>query len=1126
MFMLICGAHMNLKATTNTIKELSKIYTNNDFYGDGLNICDYVTAWNGFDIGRGSGYGQRNIQKGRSYRFDDNDIVSIIPKDLFFTVGGYHYLGKEYGFYIYTELVNNNLNYRSYVAVYNITYTIPTIYSNTTTCKIEMLFNCWYDNYFRDNKNFFGNSIIEGKDKVVTFLCVPTDDNQKIELSDINVGVLLENRDFPNPGDANYEFKDYVNNKLIDKGDFISSQFVMIKPKEMPVNENGDLNFYEKLIMYGCKKIIEETKVLKPIYLLEYLEKFIKNNSSGQNNYYSTKCEFGDSYEQLLLNKEYIRYVEAKSNSSKITSYNPHFHLGNYFYTSTTINGDYDTENRIAMVLGYHIEITMNDPYNNNIITASTDNEFIYSKYVKVTETDEIYTQTLDRQTGEMTFYYYSKNTDELKLLVYSESDVHTYVYNTNEECLYNAPGNITISNPYVDVYLIKIIGEKNTKITFSPCKNSSKFINISVNHLTNIDLQNEKTNLIFNTNDYVDSLFIFNFNCIDLEGSIIRIFDIYGNTILNEFAIKDDESYFYCYLTADTIYRIEFIRHASINKDLCFKVYNIINGEFNIGNYSSVTNQRITLAKNEIKIYKINCNYNKFYKFNLSGENLFSYKLYDSHNNEINVNNIEDLNFKKISINNLSIGTYYLILINGVYTSNPLSLFLTSRDSAYVNYGYNDILLNSYNNHNNYYYANKLESGYYRFTINGTRLNETSVIYPNNSIKVYNDSTRTSITKKLDDNVDEYACTNYGENSFWIYLEKSKTYYFDINLSNDDLSSLILTITKPINQDINLKDVSNITTYELIPILTNSSESGDYVKEFKISQRGIFNFYINYSSENQNEVLIYIKKKVYNQETGTYYIDTIFSDTMSNNCDEEIEFTIFEDGTYYIGYQNLLNNGRVSVGLRRFVDVSIEEAYNTLVADPNSAMPCGSQVKVYEMNQREKSYKQTFITKNFTRIICIDDIYDVETSRLKYDWYSCDEEIATVSSFGTVLGKKVGTVLIIAILKEDPSKVYAKEFTIVEDRDTTPIVVNNVYEVKYSQIVDNKFDLELEKVNCPYPWLQDYNWTIEMCDDSTILANMDYWGEITINGTGCFILTGEYIKNSRVTVIIHVIVE
>ena len=51
-----------------------------------------------------------------------------------------------------------------------------------------MLFNCWYDNYFRDNNNFFGNSIIEGKDKVVTFLCVPTDDNQKIELSDINVG--------------------------------------------------------------------------------------------------------------------------------------------------------------------------------------------------------------------------------------------------------------------------------------------------------------------------------------------------------------------------------------------------------------------------------------------------------------------------------------------------------------------------------------------------------------------------------------------------------------------------------------------------------------------------------------------------------------------------------------------------------------------------------------------------------------------------------------------------------------------------------------------------------------------------------------------------------------------------
>lgn len=1126
MFAFIYGAHIKVNASTNKIEELAKEYTNDDFYGDGLNICNYVTAWNGFDIGRGSGYGQRNVQKGSTYRFDDNDIVHIIPKDLFFNIGAYHYLGKEYGFYINTKLVNNGLNYRSYVVVYNITYTIPTIYENTTTCKIEMLFNCWYDNYFRGNNNYFGNSIIEGKDKVVTFLGIPTADNHLIELSDICVDVSLKNRDFPNPGDANYEFKDYVKNKLIDKGDFISSQFVRIKPKEMPINDDNDLNFYEKLIMYVCDKIIEETKILKPIKWLELLEKYVKKVYSNNNDFYSTKCDFGDSYEQLLLNKEYVRVVKTKSNSNN-GSYNPHFHLGNYFYSSTTINGDTDSENRIAMILDYNIEVTINDPYNNTVLTASTKNEFSYSKYVKITETDGVYTETLDKQTGEMTFYYYSINTDELKFLVYSEKNVHTYVYNTEGTCVHNGSGNVTISNPLNDVYIIKVIGEKNTKITFIPRKNNSKFINFSINELKTINLQNDKTYLMFNTNNLEDSFYIFNFNCNDLNGSIIKIFDIYGNLIIDELEIIDDETYFYCYLEADTIYRIEFIKYISLNKELNFKVNNTISGEYNIGNYSSSTNQCITLSKNEIRMYKINCNYSKNYKIRVDSQDLFTYKLYDSQNNEIDLNNIEDSNSRKISINELSVGTYYLILFNGISTSNSISLYLTSRDSAYISYGNNDILLNSYNRVSNYYYANKLENGYYKFTINGIRLNGTTITYPENSIKVFNDSTRTILARKLDNNTGEYACTNYGENSFWIYLEQNRTYYLDINLYADDLCSLVVSITKPINQDINLKDVSNIVTYEMIPILINSCEKGDYVKEFKISQRGIFNFYINYSSDSLENVLVYIKKKVYDQETKSYIIETIFSTTMNkNNCNAEIEFTIFEDGDYYIGYQNLPNIGSISAGLRRFVDISIEEAYNTLVADPNSAMPCGSQVKVYEMNQREKSYKQTFITKNFTRIICIDDIYDAETSRLKYDWYSCDEEIATVSSFGTVLGKKVGTVLIIAILKEDPSKVYAKEFIIVEDRNTEPITVNDIYKVKYSQITNNKFHLNLEKVNCPYPWLQDYNWTIEMCEGSNILANMDYWGEITVNGTGCFILTGEYIKNSRVTIIIHVIIE
>lgn len=125
------------------------------------------------------------------------------------------------------------------------------------------------------------------------------------------------------------------------------------------------------------------------------------------------------------------------------------------------------------------------------------------------------------------------------------------------------------------------------------------------------------------------------------------------------------------------------------------------------------------------------------------------------------------------------------------------------------------------------------------------------------------------------------------------------------------------------------------------------------------------------------------------------------------------------------------------------------------------------------------------------------------------------------------MLGKNVDTVKIMAVLKSDPSKVFIKEFTIINDTGSEQLVVNDTYKVKYSQITNGKFQLNLEKVNCPYPWIQDYSWSINTnCDNSGISASMDIWGEITVSGTGCFTLTGTYTKNSRVTVIIHVIVE
>lgn len=131
-----------VKADLNSIELLSQSLTDDDYYNynnSTYTIADYIYNWDGINIGRGSGYGQRIQMCGSSYRFDDNDIVNIIPKDLFYTIGSYHYIGKEYGFYINTEIATGWYYYRSYVVVYDINYELIDISKNTTSCKIELL---------------------------------------------------------------------------------------------------------------------------------------------------------------------------------------------------------------------------------------------------------------------------------------------------------------------------------------------------------------------------------------------------------------------------------------------------------------------------------------------------------------------------------------------------------------------------------------------------------------------------------------------------------------------------------------------------------------------------------------------------------------------------------------------------------------------------------------------------------------------------------------------------------------------------------------------------------------------------------------------------------------------------
>ncbi len=221
--------------------------------------------------------------------------------------------------------------------------------------------------------------------------------------------------------------------------------------------------------------------------------------------------------------------------------------------------------------------------------------------------------------------------------------------------------------------------------------------------------------------------------------------------------------------------------------------------------------------------------------------------------------------------------------------------------------------------------------------------------------------------------------------------------------------------------------------------------------------------------------------------------------------------------GTYYIGYYSFKENESISISIKRKVT---QYGSSYLIPDPDKWTECGSQVNIIESNMsvNNRSYGQTYITEGFTRLIYLDS-YAPSASRLDYNWYSSNEDVATVTKYGTVLAKSVNqnqTIKIMAVYKNDPSKVYIKTFTIINDdktyeSDPIDITVTMVgHSSKYTQI-------SLNGVNVPINILQYYNWSC-VSDD----VSVDSWGVINAqeNAIGKTVeVIGTYQFNPRVKI-------
>ena len=309
--------------------------------------------------------------------------------------------------------------------------------------------------------------------------------------------------------------------------------------------------------------------------------------------------------------------------------------------------------------------------------------------------------------------------------------------------------------------------------------------------------------------------------------------------------------------------------------------------------------------------------------------------------------------------------------------------------------------------------------------------------------------------------------------------------------MPTDNYLALTLTVSEPLVQERDVFDLPTVMSFNYYYLLTNTNEISDYVKEITIEQTGSFVLYLNYSGIQASSIDVFLISK--------NNLTPIYLNTLSANNTLRSSLIELGEGSYYLGYFNLKSGCITSATLQRFVNDGVNEVYNTLVTDIGPGN-CGSEINILEMNSPVKSYYGDTITIGFTRLIYLDSTSDYPLSRLNYYWYSSDESIAIVTQYGTVFGLDEGNVLILAILKSDPSIIFVKEFEILEDQNSGNIVVNNTLNIRYSDTINGSFHLKLENVNVPYPMYAYYSWTTSNISSGLNISNDNYGNYIMNN--------------------------
>ena len=528
--------------------------------------------------------------------------------------------------------------------------------------------------------------------------------------------------------------------------------------------------------------------------------------------------------------------------------------------------------------------------------------------------------------------------------------------------------------------------------------------------------------------------------------------------------------------------------------------------------------NENVFIEESKDFLFKLNVKCNCLYTFNINSVEEINIDLYDNQYNQLHFNIIyEDENIYKSTVF-LNEGTFYLdICFNNNIDSDKVGIGITT-DITSIGYELEYNIDNNISNHLHQYgtnyisylrYTNRIGKGLYKLSLTGVNINYLL----SESIMIYNDSERISLANCYSiSNFDNLATSKDNENVLYLYMEYNNTYYIDIKIGsiNSNIGVIIEKVTNEL--DFTLFQLDNVMSNDLIEILDENDDTSlntSFFKKVNIKESGLYSTSIYYNgTQNSNIIIVFLKDdgEIGYSNIGIYTIN-------NSNPIINTSYILLKKGTYYIGYYNLdkTNCESLSVSFRRFTENDSDSAYNTFIVDPNSSGMYGSHIAIVERNKVNKSYGETFITKGFSRLIFIDGSYGYSNSRLDYEWYSSDTNVMIVTQFGTVLGKEIGTAKIVAINKTNPSIMFIKEFTVIDNENKVEelIIINQTYSLSS---IDNCV-INLTVQNSPYPMIQYYDLCITYCTGE---AELDVYGNIEVTVPCEITIEGYYLLNCK----------